>query len=952
MKYYATLCFHKWYDVTFSYLLIFGCMIVFRRGLAEAFLPIQQPSHVSHEILRRKESLVSNGKETLRWCNNFPRHIHFGSRNINVEYVDHKVQRESETSRKNYSTNNNLSKKISRNSAQTNYPEPTIVEVTGSISNKTNEFAIKGNHHSLSTIHNGLNTASVSNRKGSKNSAASEVRISLNNATTPKTKKGSLKNRNHWNANYSTSLKSQTLIKNAATRYVTSSSAERAVCVLQTFLNIPPENCNPANLVCALTLSAKEMNRETNPKLRSLVYRTTEILKLLIDRRKLSLRQLCNVIWAIAKHYEQDPLLLPRINDSTSPRINDSTSLSKDGVIGKAETWDLSYDLIDSPITRIEAIIDEIAIQIVQILQKRKIITTTTKKSNKEDFKLKELCMATWAYGVLRRRQRPAGWKHEARIGRVPNVNNNNDQSSSQHMYNTIKFEQWDVSSVADTSKNEDQSEEEWMDSSPVGNLFDEVAETLCEPLNQTIGSEEYDFYVDLRVQACQWSELANLAWAFASYGWSQTRQSMTLLNHITEEASRRLKRDTYESKDVLSRDIAQIAWSVGTLQADNYRLADKFVEFVDSVSNAYEWKKSKNGLNRPFKDWSCADIVQIVSSLAHARIDDQPLLRSLYSEALQILQSPKSTSSFTRRSFLPWEVSILLWAQARLYLKSSNDTIFAEFAEQAVNTIHGMITATNSFEQAELFAQEQANIAWSITVLELYTTNGMDLLVKLLTEASTNCEKEGMIQLEHAHQLWQALSLLQSDYPHYTHSIPRWFLTYLEDRWVLEKARLKLSSARHKSLSETLDLMGIPHFNEHDEDIDVAIVLKPKATWTHETSILGAMHNDIGGVKMAVEFDGPNHFARQKYSDIRNKLKPSHRALGHTVLKYRQLKRQGWTVVRIPYYEWDKIPFWASMERQRYIQRKLKTHEVIRFSGPDVSQYKPQIPSRKSRFD
>jgi hypothetical protein len=29
---------------------------------------------------------------------------------------------------------------------------------------------------------------------------------------------------------------------------------------------------------------------------------------------------------------------------------------------------------------------------------------------------------------------------------------------------------------------------------------------------------------------------------------------------------------------------------------------------------------------------------------------------------------------------------------------------------------------------------------------------------------------------------------------------------------------------------------MGVEHYNEHDEDIDVAIVLKGNAVWTHET--------------------------------------------------------------------------------------------------------------------
>ena len=102
---------------------------------------------------------------------------------------------------------------------------------------------------------------------------------------------------------------------------------------------------------------------------------------------------------------------------------------------------------------------------------------------------------------------------------------------------------------------------------------------------------------------------------------------------------------------------------------------------------------------------------------------------------------------------------------------------------------------------------------------------------------------------------------------------------------------------------------MGVAHYNEHDEDIDVAIVLKRQASWAHQTDD----GDSSNAKKVAVEFDGPNHFTRKKvYRDGR----PSKavRALGHTVLKYRLLKKTGWTVIRIPYYEFDKIPFWASM--------------------------------------
>jgi hypothetical protein len=140
---------------------------------------------------------------------------------------------------------------------------------------------------------------------------------------------------------------------------------------------------------------------------------------------------------------------------------------------------------------------------------------------------------------------------------------------------------------------------------------------------------------------------------------------------------------------------------------------------------------------------------------------------------------------------------------------------------------------------------------------------------------------------------------------------------------------------------------MGVAHYNEHDEDIDVAIVLRDDSAWTSQAS--RSDHNSAR-LKIAVEFDGPNHFTREKVDEAGKRVPP--RTLGHTVLKYRLLKKQGWKVVRVPYYEFDRIPFWASMERQRYLQRLLKTHDNIRFSKMDVSLHKPHVPNKSSRFD
>ena len=99
---------------------------------------------------------------------------------------------------------------------------------------------------------------------------------------------------------------------------------------------------------------------------------------------------------------------------------------------------------------------------------------------------------------------------------------------------------------------------------------------------------------------------------------------------------------------------------------------------------------------------------------------------------------------------------------------------------------------------------------------------------------------------------------------------------------------------------------------------------------------------------RVAVEFDGPSHFTKMLKVVPGEKPPEPPRALGHTVLKYRLLKRQGWTIVRVPFYEYNIIPFWASMERQRYVQRKLKTHSNLKFSG----EYKAPVPNHKSRFD
>ena len=740
--------------------------------------------------------------------------------------------------------------------------------------------------------------------------------------------------RGPWLASYHTSRKTQERIQKAGT-VKGWHPLRRAIHVLQTlFEKTHADHCNAANLVCALTLTAKirsnysaqsyaDQHKDATAKLRRYLWQAIAVLRQLNDNDQLSARQLCNAVWALAKHYDRDALILP------SP--NKQTALSSDKHIGTAEEWSLLEDLDPAQVT--DQVVDELAVNLAQKLRDNPWIA-----------KEGELCMAYWAYGVLRERRRPAGWKLAPQVGlatKVPNKRNSEPHSSYPTKISTVRFEQLQGFPRSTGGKSE-----ECLPVDPVGptdELFDQIALSLCLPIQtNTLESTTTTAHrvAPLRLQTCRWSELSHVAWAHASHGWSCSPAAESVLLAVASEAARRLHSPHQSNARPLSRDMAQLVWSMGILQADNFRLTSGLVELLNGVATYTRIHNS--GTARPFQDWSCADIVQVPLALAHARIDNQDLLRELYSEASERLSS--TTRNQKHRDLYAWEVSILLWAQARLHLTGEQGAIFDEFSRQAVGFLLNLSENRGDWVSIGIGAQEQANLIWSMTVLEQFDANkSIRLLQELFRASQEECRETNIIQLEHAHQLWQALFILEEEAPTAVKGVEPWFRKTLEAKWLQEKARPKASSARHKALSKVLTDMGVAHFNEHDQDIDVAIVLKRAASWTHETDRVSL----DGGMKVAVEFDGPNHFTR--ILDTSKREAP--RSLGHSVLTYRLLKRQGWTVVRVPYYEFDRIPFWASMERQRYVQRLLKTHSDLRFSSVDVSEYAPPVANRHSRY-
>ena len=708
-----------------------------------------------------------------------------------------------------------------------------------------------------------------------------------------------------WNAPYNVSIKTQKRIQASSSNLPSNDPILAATAVLDTLLSSSPTKCNAANVVCALTLSSKTLNQtwrgrscatmQERAKFQSKLYDVCRILNQLVDEDKLITRQLCNAAWGIGKHVEYgDEVLLNRHRSTAVSRGSSQWNL-KDQYLGVNEGEDVIDHVFDSIARRMIGRLNEL------------IKPTETSKSDRV-VKSGELSMLLWSFAVAKPRDCPPGWEKPRQIERLnERVNEKNLSSQNRDVATYVERFEHSESPAGVTSDNPKER-------SVADRLFDTAALLFCQGQGSSVlQSSNKD--QPLLLQQCSWNELSNIAWSYATRGAYNSSQGEAMVTFFAREATRRihrcLRRVTSDGSEcnILPRDAIQIAWALGTMDADNVSTASPvLVRLVDAMHEY--WIKASTG-ERPLKSWTCADLTQMATALSHGRLDNQSVLDAIYDEALiRLERRGGNTSRFSAR-----EISTLMWSQARLYLTPKFGKVYDDFPCVAARALLRRI-GPNSPPEVLIKAQEQANLAWSFTVLENYKDPSVvSLLQNIFTAASSSRD----IQLEHAHQLWQSYYLLSSECPTAVQNVPSEFGDYLEQKWKHEKSRVKNSSSRHRAISRTLDLMRVRHLNEYD-DVDVAIALDNNSTWTHDASDF----ETTGGrsqVKVAVEFDGPHHFTVMGSNEedlmlMENGIKITPRVLGHTVLKYRLLKKKGWTVVRIPYYEFDKIPIWSSMVR------------------------------------
>ena len=123
-------------------------------------------------------------------------------------------------------------------------------------------------------------------------------------------------------------------------------------------------------------------------------------------------------------------------------------------------------------------------------------------------------------------------------------------------------------------------------------------------------------------------------------------------------------------------------------------------------------------------------------------------------------------------------------------------------------------------------------------------------------------------------------------------------------DGWFKSDDAIQLTSSKlQSSVSRAMNRIGV----DHEEEYLVPI---------QDVKLL-ALDMALPDRKVGIEVDGPSHFIHNldKWS-VDQETKPreghwswtTHEMNGSTAMKDRLLQKKGWTIVHIPFWEWDRV--------------------------------------------
>ncbi|KAL2645349.1 hypothetical protein R1flu_012936 [Riccia fluitans] len=249
------------------------------------------------------------------------------------------------------------------------------------------------------------------------------------------------------------------------------------------------------------------------------------------------------------------------------------------------------------------------------------------------------------------------------------------------------------------------------------------------------------------------------------------------------------------------------------------------------------------------------------------------------------------------RPKFQAQELTQLLWAFASLNEPANVflDSLDSDFEGKASGTsgTSGAETYFNSFTLSEL-----CSLSWSYTVLNELKRPSFYLIWHEIVKRSIGDSIEVQelagqsVQLSQLHQTSQSLEL---EYPELGLRPGESLGALARSEWERQKGGKMSTSTTQKDVEMLLVSTGrrwVSEYSAASHSLDLALVEE----------------------RIAIEIDGPTHFARNTGT-----------ALGHTVLKQRQLTAAGWTVLSIPHLEWDEL--FGEEEQMAYLRSLLRDH-------------------------
>ena len=123
-------------------------------------------------------------------------------------------------------------------------------------------------------------------------------------------------------------------------------------------------------------------------------------------------------------------------------------------------------------------------------------------------------------------------------------------------------------------------------------------------------------------------------------------------------------------------------------------------------------------------------------------------------------------------------------------------------------------------------------------------------------------------------------------------------------EAWQSPMATEASSSNTERQVSACLHRLGVPHERS---------VLCPGIERTIDIVL------EIDGQRLALEVDGPTHFLKE----------PQRTLNGSTLLRNRMLRAYGWTVLSVPFFDWN-FPTDEPRQREAYLRKLLAPYLAL----------------------